>query len=150
MKSFLLLIILNVLIASNAIGQCTIRGKVSDLNGETLIGATVYPKSKMSSGISADVTGDFSLKLPESGTEIIVISFVGYKTIEDTIHCSKGVIIKNYIMESSIKSISAAVITAKASRGSEAQLERVKIKSSSTIDFISADTIQLFGARMGL
>ena len=145
MKSFALLIAFNIILLSNIFSQCVLRGNVSESNGETLIGATVYPKSKMNIGVTTDVKGDYSLKISESGKEVIVISFVGYKTIEDTIYCSKGVMIKNYVLESSVKSISTVVITAKANNNSDAQLERIKMKSSSTIDFISAETIKKTG-----
>ncbi|MEI6122055.1 MAG: carboxypeptidase-like regulatory domain-containing protein [Bacteroidota bacterium] len=145
MKLVVSFIILYIVIVSNVSGQCVLRGKVSDKNGETLIGAAVYPKSKMSSGITTDIDGAYSIKIPESGSEIIVISFIGYKTIEDTIKCSKGTLIKNYVLESTVKSISAVVVTAKGVKNNDAQLEIMKMKSSSTIDFISAETIKKTG-----
>ncbi len=145
MKSIVTFLLLTLLIASSIFGQCYFRGKVSDKNGETLIGAAVYPKSKMSSGVTTDIKGEYSLKLQETGTEIIVISFIGYNTIEDTIVCTKGTLIKNYVLESSIKSISAVVITAKATKNTDAQLERVKLLSTSTIDFISGEMIKKTG-----
>ncbi len=145
MKSFSILIVLLVLATFNVSGQCIIRGKIKDNNGETLIGAAVYQKTKMSSGITTDIQGDYTLKLPETGTEIIVVSFIGYKTIEDTITCTKGTILKNYTLESSIKSIGGVVVTAKAVKNNDAQLEIMKLKSCSTIDFISAETIKKTG-----
>ena len=66
MKSIIILIIFNVLIVSNLIGQCIIRGKVSDKNGETLVGANVYIKNKMSSAVTTDLNGDYSIKLTET------------------------------------------------------------------------------------
>ncbi|MEI6853577.1 MAG: carboxypeptidase-like regulatory domain-containing protein, partial [Bacteroidota bacterium] len=144
-RSIILLMVFIVVMVNNLSGQCVLRGTISDKNGETLIGAAVYPKSKMSSGVTTDLNGDYSLKISDSGTVIIVVSYISYNTMEDTIHVTKGVLIKNYILESSIKLIGGVVVTAKATKNNDAQLERMKILSSSTLDYISAETIKKTG-----
>lgn len=145
MRLLLVVIILNIIIASNLFGQCVLRGKVTDKNGETLVGATIFPKSKMSLGVTTDLNGDYSLKLPSSGSEVIVIRYISYQTIEDTINFSKGILVKNYVLESASQSLNTVVIEAKAFRNSDTPLERIKMRSSSTIDFISAETMKKTG-----
>ena len=71
MKSYLFLLLLNLFILSNTFGQCVVRGKVTDTNGEILIGVIVYPKSDLSSGTVTDVNGDFSLKTDNSKNAIM-------------------------------------------------------------------------------
>ena len=145
-KSLLIFFISNLIFLSDSIGQCVVRGKITDKNGEVLIGATVYPKSNMSAGAVTDINGDYNVKLNESNTQIIVISFVGYKTIEDTIKCSKGgVIINNYILESSVASMKTVNVTAKGVKNNDLQMETIKKQSSATIDYISAETIKKTG-----
>ena len=115
------------------------------MNGETLVGATVYPKSKMSLGVTTDLNGDYSLNLTGSGSEIIVVRYISYQTIEDTINYTKGILVKNYVLESSVKSLNTVVIEAKAFKNNDIQLDKIKMRSSSTIDFISAETIKKTG-----
>ncbi len=145
MKSLIIFLFCTIIFISNLIGQCVIRGKVSDKNGESLVGVNVYVKSKMSIAVSTDLNGDYSLKLPESGTEIIVVRYISYQTIEDTIKCSKGIKIKNYILEPVVNSLSTVVVTAKAYNNNDIQLENIQKRSSSTIDYISAETIKKTG-----
>src|SRR5690606_40632618 len=57
-----------------------VTGKVLDLDGNPVIGATISIKGTTTS-TQTDENGVFRLNLPQ-GNEILVISFVGYKTQE--------------------------------------------------------------------
>ncbi len=57
-----------------------IEGKVTDENGDPLPGAAIKVKGK-NIGASTGVDGAFSLAIPD-GSVTLVISFVGYKTLE--------------------------------------------------------------------
>jgi len=57
----------------------TVTGEVLDSNGEPLIGATVMLKGS-TDGVATDFDGKFTLKAPVGAT--IVISYIGYKTLE--------------------------------------------------------------------
>ena len=59
-------------------GSCT--GIVKDTTGETVIGASVVVKGT-TNGTITGIDGDFSLNNVKQG-DIILISFVGYKTVE--------------------------------------------------------------------
>lgn len=65
------------------IDQVTITGKITDENGEGLPGATVQEKGT-SNGTITDVEGNYSLKANDGN--VLVISFVGYQTIEEPIN----------------------------------------------------------------
>ena len=56
-----------------------IQGKITDENGEPLIGATVQVKGT-SAGTITDAEGNFTLDAPEDA--VLVISYVGYKSQE--------------------------------------------------------------------
>ena len=58
----------------------TIKGKVIDETGATVIGATVVIKSDPSKGTVTNMDGEFSIKAPTN--EMLVISYVGYKSVE--------------------------------------------------------------------
>lgn len=56
-----------------------ITGKITDENGEGLPGASVVVKGT-TNGITTNLDGDYKLSVPDGAT--LVISFVGYKTME--------------------------------------------------------------------
>ena len=65
--------------ASVAMAQVTVRGHVTDDMGEDVIGASVVEKGT-GNGTVTDMTGNFSLKVPEGAT--LSISYVGFATKE--------------------------------------------------------------------
>lgn len=82
MKSkILLLISLCLLTIGSALGQTiTVKGVVLDERGDGVIGATVRLKADATVGTTTGLDGDFTLKAKQG--EIIIISYVGYKTQE--------------------------------------------------------------------
>lgn len=58
----------------------TIKGKVSDENGESVIGATVLVKAEPTRGTVTNLDGEFSIQAKDG--ELLVISYVGYKSAE--------------------------------------------------------------------
>lgn len=57
----------------------TVRGRVIDIYGEPLIGATIREKGG-ANGTVTDIDGRFFLSVPDSA--VLQVSFVGYKTLE--------------------------------------------------------------------
>ena len=82
MKSkILMLISLCLLTVGTALGQTiTVKGVVTDERGDGVIGATVRLKSDATVGTMTGMDGDFTLKAKQG--EIIIVSYVGYKTQE--------------------------------------------------------------------
>ena len=61
-----------------------VRGKVLDVSGEPLMGATVQEIGNRTNGAIADLNGDFVLKLKDLNGKLS-ISYVGYQTLEEPI-----------------------------------------------------------------
>lgn len=57
----------------------TVRGRVVDVSGEPLIGATIREKGE-TRGTVTDIEGNFILSVPDSA--VLQVSFVGYESIE--------------------------------------------------------------------
>lgn len=57
----------------------TVRGRVVDVSGEPLIGATIREKGR-TRGTVTDIEGNFILSVPDSA--VLQVSFVGYESIE--------------------------------------------------------------------
>ena len=100
MKYFILSTIALFLFCVGATAQGTFRGKITDENGETIIGAAVYLKNNKAVGTITDLDGNFSLSIKDSLPQVIQISFVSYLLIEETIQVKKGqVVVKNFTMK---------------------------------------------------
>ncbi len=80
MKKHLLALALVVLSMASAVAQRAITGKVTDQNGEALIGASILAKGS-TSGTVTNVDGTYSLSVP-AGTSTVVVSYTGFKTRE--------------------------------------------------------------------
>src|ERR1035437_9516916 len=126
-------------------GQGIIRGKITDNTGETLIGATVVLKSNRAVGAMADLDGNFSLKISDTAEQIIIISYVSYKTQEAVARLIKGeVIVKDFVLVSAT-TLDEVVITAKVNKATNYYMEKMKMHSSSTMDYISQETMKKTG-----
>lgn len=65
----------------------SITGKVTDSNGEPIIGASIKVKGS-SSGTITDIDGNFSLNV--SAKSVLIISYIGYKTLEVPVNGKKA------------------------------------------------------------
>src|SRR5438874_5367573 len=95
----LVLLFTGIFISYFSSGQGTVRGKITDENGETLIGVTIVLKSNKLVGTTTDLDGNYSLKVSDSSAQTLVISYISYKTMEENIHLKNGqVLVKNFTM----------------------------------------------------
>ncbi len=70
--------ILFILVASQVLGQTTIRGKITDQAGLALPGANILLQDSYD-GTTSDANGEFSFTTDGTGNGIVVIRFVGYE-----------------------------------------------------------------------
>ena len=100
-KIFIIIILLSILTNSYAQQKHTISGYITDKNnGESIIGANIYSKLT-GKGVTSNTYGFYSLTV-EEGEQVIVYSFIGYKTISKTINLQKDI---NYDMEFELSSV---------------------------------------------
>ena len=86
----LCILLLTVLFAIPLYSQeeISVKGTITDAKtGEPLIGVSVTPKDSPASGTVTDMDGNFSLKVKQGST--MVISYVGYKTIDVVANSTK-------------------------------------------------------------
>lgn len=104
----------------------TISGVVTDsATGESAIGANVYVKELMK-GVATDVYGRYSITLSE-GTYTLVISYVGYKTVERIIHLKEN-------KKLNIRLVPDAIVTATFEVSDKAPDEGLKTSQMSKMD----------------
>ncbi len=75
---FVLTFVLGLGLAFAAEAQ-TVKGGVTDPNGEPVIGAAVVVEGT-SLGTSTDVNGQFTLNVPDAKKNVLVVSYIGMKT----------------------------------------------------------------------
>ena len=114
-KLTLLLFSLFMLSIECVFAQTPITGKVSDVSGNPIPGATVFVKG--GTGTTTGSDGSFSLKLP-AGKNTVVVSFVGYASKTVKIDGSNA----NVTLELDNKALSEVVVTGTGSATSKRKL----------------------------
>ena len=90
MKKLILVLMLFFCVVGATLAQRTVTGTVSDESGETLIGASVIVKGPEGVGTTTDIDGNFSIDVP-AGYDVIIFSYTGYSTAEQTLGASNVV-----------------------------------------------------------
>lgn len=84
----------------------TVKGSVTDVNGEAIIGATIVEKGNPSHGTITDIDGSFTLtNIAENGT--LQISYVGMKPLEVPLNGRTDV---NLVLEPDVELLDEVVV----------------------------------------
>lgn len=92
----------------------TIKGRVLDENGEPIVGANIWVK-ETTNGVITDVDGYYTISYSSQGG-VLVISFLGYKQIEEPINNRTEI---NFKMEPSTESLDEVVVVGYGSQRKE-------------------------------
>jgi outer membrane receptor protein involved in Fe transport len=145
MQKFIVFLLLTLSL-SYSYGQGTVRGKVTDKNGESLIGVTLVVKGNTSIGAATDLDGNFSISVKDNLPFVLVVSYIGFNTLEENITISNNeVIVRNFTLQSSSVEVKEVEISAKAVKAADYYMENMKKQSSTTIDYVSSETIRKTG-----
>ena len=126
----------------------SISGTIVDKqNGESLIGANILIKGT-SVGAASDLEGKFTIKNVSPGTYTLVVSMVSYAklTITDVVVKSGSIVKLNISLSSKAIETEEVIVTAKKVENSEASLLKLRQKSTSISDAISAEFISRSGS----
>ena len=110
MKNFLLTCLLLLGLSANAMAQeeVTVKGVVTDTNGEPLIGANIIVKDMPGLGTITDLDGKYSLKVTTFRT--LVFSYIGFQSEEVLVKDQR--VINMTLKESVTQLIDELVVTA--------------------------------------
>jgi hypothetical protein len=100
-----------------AIGQSTISGTIKDIDGEALIGANVYLKGTYD-GATSNAQGAFHFETYESDSLILVVSFIGFETLEVSLEDGQTAGLQIALVEA-FNAMEAVTITAGAFEASD-------------------------------
>ncbi|MBK6937029.1 MAG: carboxypeptidase-like regulatory domain-containing protein [Chitinophagaceae bacterium] len=107
----LTLIVALISLFVNAAGQSVIKGTVKDQKNNPIAGASIAIKDSYD-GATSDSSGKFSFKSFEKGDQLVVVSFVGYKTIEQLVRMDAAPIIIDAILRQEVTELTAVVLSA--------------------------------------
>ena len=83
-----------------------LKGKVTDINDEPLIGAVIQVK-ETGQGTTTDENGNFSIAIPDDGNATLVVSYLGYKTQEIAVNGQNNL---NIVLENSISKLEEILV----------------------------------------
>ncbi|MFY0650665.1 MAG: TonB-dependent receptor [Cyclobacteriaceae bacterium] len=105
----IILLLLFTLSARVAVAS-TVSGKVTDKSGEGIPGVNVYIKDTYD-GATTSVTGEYNFSTAETGVQVLVTSFIGYKTQELIVDLTTDLQL-DILMKEEISKLNGVVITA--------------------------------------
>ena len=148
-RSFFYSVLLSVgfvIICSNGYSQGKFSGRVSDIQGEPMFGVIVVDTNDFSVIGQTDFDGLFSIQIPDSKPHNFKFSLLGYEELIEVVTLSGGQTLnKEYtLFEKSLLS-NEVQIQAKAVRSADTYMEKIKMNSTTSIDYISSATIKKTG-----
>jgi len=81
----MLAVLVATLASQRAFAQTAIKGKVADETGTGMPGVNVLQKGS-SNGTTTDTSGDFTISISDASNAVLVFSFIGYETLEETLN----------------------------------------------------------------
>jgi hypothetical protein len=91
--------------------QSTITGKVTDQQGNSLPGVSIYILNTLD-GASADATGNYTISTTEKGNQMLVVSMIGYETINQPIKLENKAYSFNFKLKDAVSELDEVVISA--------------------------------------
>ncbi len=111
MKTVAFSILSLMLFSSYCSSQTIITGKVTDQQGSALPGVSIYILNTLD-GASADANGNYSISTTEKGNQIIVLSMIGYETINQPIVMENKSYSFDFKLKEAVSELDEVVISA--------------------------------------
>ncbi|MBS1556605.1 MAG: TonB-dependent receptor [Bacteroidetes bacterium] len=111
MMKTMLLALAALLMTNFGYAQSTVKGKVTDLQGNPIPGANIYLLNT-TIGVSANKEGEFMLSTSEFGTRTVVVSSIGYETFQQSMELAGKEYTLDVKLREATSELSEVVITA--------------------------------------
>ncbi len=143
MKKIFLILLTCIAATTFSFGQGTVQGNVRSNIGDALSDVSISLKSKPSVKTKTDSTGNYSLFIPDSTAQTMVLSLDSYTTKEEIIPALTGgqTITKDVVFVKPISAAGPIVIRRKVVKANDTYMEKVQQNSSVTMSYISAATM---------
>jgi len=111
MKRLKLFLLVSLLAAIQLPAQVTIKGIVKDNKDKPVPGASIAIKDSYD-GATADSAGRYSFRTTEKGKQLLVISNIGFKTVEQPISIEGAPITMDITLKQEVTELTAVVLSA--------------------------------------
>jgi hypothetical protein len=111
MKSLVFIILIIIWCIATTHGQNLVQGKIQDTDGNPLPGVNVLIKGSFD-GATTDGDGNYSFSTSRKGEQLLISSFLGYKTLEIPIIINDSILTQNLELENDSRQLKTVVITA--------------------------------------
>lgn len=91
--------------------QSVLTGKVTDQQRNALPGASIYIQNTLD-GTSSNAEGIYTLTTTEKGEHILVVSMIGYETIQQSVRLENKAYAFNFVMKEAVNELDEVVISA--------------------------------------
>ena len=126
--------------------QGTLRGKVTDEKGESMFGVIVRAIENETIITQTDFEGSFTLKFPDNKQYTLNFIIVGYEKLEEKILLKDNAVLsKEFTLINSSNVIKGMDVVAKRVKANDGYMEKMKMNSATTLDFISAEVMKKTG-----
>lgn len=137
--------------ANSTPGKTTLSGKITDkATGSTLPGVTIYVPD-LKTGTVSKIDGSYFIDNLPSSKILVQVSFIGYKTIVETIDLSQTTT-KDFALETAIKEINEVVVTgmSKASERSHTPTPITLVSKTQLLQNSSSNIIDALSKQPGI
>jgi hypothetical protein len=100
-----------ILASFGCCAQSIVNGKVTDQQGSSLPGVSIYILNTLD-GASADANGNYSITTTEKGNHVLVVSMIGYETINRPIVLENKSYEFNFKLKEAVSELDEVVISA--------------------------------------
>ncbi|HYV91788.1 MAG TPA: TonB-dependent receptor [Chitinophagales bacterium] len=107
-------------VAAGAFSQTTISGKITDQKGQPVTGANIFLKNTYD-GTSSDANGKFSFTTSETDSQTLVVSYVGFETMEKKILCEGNSLEEILKLKEIVNELNVVVVSAGSFEASDAK-----------------------------
>lgn len=127
-------------------GQGKLNGKVTDIQGEAMYGVIIRTIENESIVTLSDFDGLFTLNFPDSITYTLKFDFVSFEELLDSISLKGGEIqTKEFTLLEKSFTGAEVVIVSKAVKAADSYMDKIKMNSAATLDYISSETMKKTG-----
>lgn len=135
-----------LIISALSQAQGTLRGKVTDEKGESMYSVIVRAIENESIIAQSDFDGNFTLKFPDSKMYTLNFIIVGYEKLEEKMQFKDNAVLsKDFTLINSSNVIKGMDVVAKRVKANDGYMEKMKMNSATTLDFISAEVMKKTG-----
>jgi hypothetical protein len=128
--------------------QGTFRGKVTDPNGEAVMEVKILLLENKAVITKTDLDGNFTLNIPDNALYKVRFTHYAHDTLIESIQIKdKEVLVKNITINprNTTKNEKQITVGIKQVKANDYYMEKIKLNSATTIDYISSETMKKTG-----